>query len=371
MRQPQVLVIGLGGVGSWALELLARSEGISYIVGADFKEDWGQRKVNTIARGVVLHGYYPRLEFVGIDLQDVDRTAEIIDRMQPQLIMNCATQQTWWVRYQHLPPEKAHRLSEAGSGPWLPTHMALARKLMLAIRACGWQGHVINSGFADASNMVLARRGLAPTMGLGNIDLRIPGIQMEVARRLNVPVRNVAVYAVFHHYHLRCFRNPPPGGVPRYFLRIMVGDRDVTGQFDTDQLIKDLPPGLGASHGDPVVASSGVKNALAILHDKGLLTHTNGPQGLPGGYPVRVSAAGAEVFLPVGISLEEAVAINETAQRGDGIEGVEEDGTVIYTDEAVKIIKEVLDYDLRPLKFDELDQRAEELIQCFRALTQQ
>ena len=369
MRQPEVLIVGLGGVGSWVLELLARIEGISYIVGADFNEDWGRRKVNTVASGVVLQGYYPRLEFVKIDLRDADATAETIDRLQPQLIFNCATLQTWWVRHQYLTPEKAERLGEAGSGPWLPTHMALARKLMLAIRACGWKGHVINSGFADASNMVLAKQGLAPTMGLGNIDLRVPVIQISVAQRLNVPVRNVSVYAVFHHYHLRCFRSPPPGGIPPYFLRIMVGDHDVTSQFDTDQLLQELPPGLGGKHVAPVVAASGVKNALALLRDAGLLTHTNGPQGLPGGYPVRVSAAGAEVFLPDGITLEEAVAINETAQRGDGIERIEDDGTVIYTDKAIQIMKQVLGYDLAPLKFDECDQRAEELIARLKALS--
>ena len=37
MRQPEVLIVGLAGVGSWVLELLARVEGISHIIGADFK----------------------------------------------------------------------------------------------------------------------------------------------------------------------------------------------------------------------------------------------------------------------------------------------------------------------------------------------
>lgn len=371
MKQPEVLIVGLGGVGSWVLELLARTEGISYVVGADFNEDWGQRKVNTVASGVALQGYYPRLEFVRIDLRDVDATAETIARLQPQLIFNCATLQTWWVRYQYLPPEKAKRLGEAGSGPWLPTHMALARKLMLAIRASGWKDHVINSGFADSSNMVLAKRGLAPTMGLGNIDLIVPRIQIGVAKRVNVPVRNVTVYAVLHHYHLGCFRKGPTGAPP-YFVRIMVGDHDVTGQFDTDQLLYEVQQdGLSGEHLNPVVAASGVKNALALLRDTGLLTHTNGPQGLPGGYPVRVSAVGAEVFLPAGVTLEEAIVINEAGQRGDGIERIEDDGTVIYTDKAVQIMKEVLDYDLAPLKFDECDGRADELIARFRALSQE
>lgn len=353
-------------MGSWVLELLARTEGISYIVGADLNEDWGRSKVQTVASGVALQGYYPHLEFVRMDLGDVDATAETIARLQPELILNCATLQTWWVRYLQLPPEKAKRLSAAGPGPWLPTHMALARKLMLSIRASGWQGFVINSGYADCSNMVLAKRGLAPTIGLGNTDLIVPGIQIGVAKQLKVPVCNVSVYTVLHHYHYRCFSHGPIGAPP-YFLRILVGDQDVTDHFDTNQLLHEVIQGqLSGEHLNPVVAASGVKNTLALLRDTGLLTHSPGPQGLPGAYPIRLSAAGAEVFLPTGITLADAVAINEIAQRGDGIERVEEDGTVVYTEEAVQTLKEVLDYDLAPLKFDDCDTRADELIARFK-----
>jgi len=368
MKPPQVLIIGLGGVGSWILELLARSEGISRVVGADFNEDWGRKRLYTAAAGVVLQGCYPHLEFVRIDLQDVDATAETISRLQPQIIINCATLQTWWVRYQHLSTEKAERLGQAGAGPWLPTHLALARKLMLAIQASGWQGFVINSGFADSSNMILARRGLAPTIGLGNIDLIVPIIQLGVAKRLDVPIRNVSVYAILHHHHFGRFKRGA-NDLPAYFLRVMVGDQDVTGNFDTDQLLHEaVREYLSGEHLNPVVAASGVKNALALLFDTGLLTHSPGPQGLPGGYPVRLSANGAEVFLPSGISLEQAIAINEVGQRADGIERVEDDGTVIFTDEATQIVQEVLDYDLAPLKFDECDERAEELVAHFKAL---
>jgi len=62
------------------------------------------------------------------------------------------------------------------------------------------------------------------------------------------------------------------------------------------------------------------------------------------------------------------VTINENAQRGDGIERIEDDGTVIYTDKAIQIMKQVLDYDLTPLKFDECDERAEELVARLKAL---
>lgn len=367
MKQPQVLTVGLGGVGGWVLELLARTEGISYIVGADVNEEWGQRKIYNAASGAMLQGYYPRLEFVRIDLQDVEATAETIARLQPQLIFNCATLQTWWLR-KTLSPEIADRLGEAGSGPWLPTHLALSRKLMLALRASDWQGHVINSGIADISNVVLAKRGLAPTIGLGNIDLLMSPLRMGVAKRLDVPVRNVSVYAVWHHYHTTYFRHHP-SGAPDYFLRLMVGDQDVTGQFDTGLLLHEVSRDrFSGEPGNPVVAASGIKNALALLRDTGLLTHSPGPQGLPGGYPVRLSASGAEVVLPVGVTMEQALAYNRAGQRGDGIERIEADGTVIYTDKAVQIVKEVLGYELPSLKFDECDEQAAELIARFQTL---
>ena len=368
MKRPQILLIGLGGVGGYILEFLIRAGSISDIVAADYNADWGRRKVETAQRGAALQGFYPRVEFVELDLNAIDATADFIDRLQPELVFNCATAQTWWVRRQYLSPEQADRLAQAGAGPWLATHLALARKLMLAIKSCGWNGPVINSGFADASNTVLSKNGLEPTMGLGNIDLVVPGVQHRVAQALDVPAENVRVFAVLHHHHVSYFHRSAEGAPP-YFLRIMVGDRDATGDFDTGELLYTVArSGAHGQHLDPLVAASGVKNALALLYDTGLLTHTNGPRGLPGGYPVRVRRSGVDLFLPQGITREEAVRINEDAQRGDGIERIGSDGTVHYTDKVIQIMKEVLDYDLKPLRFDEIDERCDDLVARFRAL---
>ena len=366
-RPPQVLVIGLGGLGGWVLELLARAGGVSSIVAADINEEWGRRKVYNVAAGAMLQGHYPHIEFAAMDLRNLDGSAETIAVLQPELIINCATLQTWWVR-KILPPETTARLNKAGSGPWLPTHLALSRKLMLAIRESGLRCHVINSGIPDISNTVLAKRGLAPTVGLGNIDLLIPVLRMGAAERLSVPARNVHVYAVFHHYHVSHFRKHS-SGAPPYFLRLMVGDTDVTGRFDTDLLLHEVSAQRFSGEPlNPVVAASGVKNGLALLHDSGLLTHAAGPQGLPGGYPVRISGDGAAVVLPAGVTMEQALAINEGGQRYDGIERIDDDGTVHHTAQAVQIMKELLGYDLAPLVFDECDERARELVARFKAL---
>jgi hypothetical protein len=104
------------------------------------------------------------------------------------------------------------------------------------------------------------------------------------------------------------------------------------------------------------------------LRDTGLLTHAPGPQGLPGGYPVRLNASGAEVVLPAGVTMEQALTYAEAGQRRDGIERIEQDGTVVFTDEATQIMRDVLDYELTSLKFDECDEQAAELIARFQAL---
>lgn len=371
MTNPQVLIIGLGGVGGWALELLARSPGIYHIVGADVNEEWGRKRMFTAAAGAILQGYVPAMDFVKMDLHNIEQTTEIIAQMSPQLILNCATQQTWWVRYKNLSPEKIKRLGKAGAGPWMPTHLALARSLMLAIKSSGWKCFVINSGFSDCSNMVLAKRGLAPTIGLGNIDLIVPMIQAGAARRLKVPVNNVQIYAVMHHHHFGSFRKYSTD-LPPYFLRIMVGNKDVTEQFNCDQFLhEEMQNYLSSENLNPVVAASGVKNAIAMLFNTGLLSHSPGPQGLPGGYPIRLGEHGADVFLPSGITMEEALAINERCQVEDGIAKVDEDGTVYYTDESVQVFKDELDFDLTRLEFDGCDQRAEELIAHFKTLRSQ
>ena len=108
---------------------------------------------------------------------------------------------------------------------------------------------------------------------------------------------------------------------------------------------------------------------MAILFDTGEIVHAPGPEGLPGGYPVRLSAEGAEVVLPDGITKEEAIKINEEAQKYDGIEKINEDGTVVCTDHAAQIMKEVFDYDCKELKLDECEGKAKELISACNKLS--
>jgi len=90
----------------------------------------------------------------------------------------------------------------------------------------------------------------------------------------------------------------------------------------------------GGRHGQFVVAGSSVRNIMAILNDTGEFAHAPGPQGLEGGYPVRLSRKGAEVVPPKGMTLAEARALMLEAQQYDGIQEIRDNGDVVVTDEA-------------------------------------
>ena len=147
----------------------------------------------------------------------------------------------------------------------------------------------------------------------------------------------------------------------------MLGDRDITGEIDLDKClvesVKQFPSGNKAH---PFVASSFVKNVLAIANNTGEMTHAPGPNGLPGGWPVRLSATGAEVILPKGLDMRQGMKIVGEAQKFDGIEAIHEDGTIILTEKAYSIMKEMVGYDCRKFSPEESEERAKELMLRFK-----
>jgi hypothetical protein len=81
---------------------------------------------------------------------------------------------------------------------------------------------------------------------------------------------------------------------------------------------------------------------------------------------VRVDRNGGDVILPKGLTLEEAIRINEDGQRYDGIDRIDEDGTVHYTESSVAIMKEMLGYDCKVMKLEETEAHSEELGHKFK-----
>ena len=366
-----LMIVGLGELGGTALELLARVPNIPKIVTADFNEDYGVRKTNTALMGAAYASLYPNIEFRRVDLNNIEETAETIKEVNPRIIYSAVTLQSWWV-IDALPKEVHKKLYKdfCGLGPWIPMHLLLIYKLMQAVKVAGVSSLVVNSSFPDLVNPVLAKVGLGPNVGIGNIDLITVPWRKVVSEIMDVPMRSVRVYIFGHHYSSYNLGRTGTGlDAPYYYIKIMVEDKDVTKNFNIRELASEIPKRAKRTTGNQInwiVASSAVRIILGVLNDTNEITHAPGPEGLVGGYPVQLSKEGAKVFLPEGVSRKRAIQINEEAQKYDGIEKIEDDGTVVFTDEAYNTFKDLLGYDCKKMKVEEIEEREKELDKLYK-----
>jgi len=369
-EREKIMLIGIGELGGIVLEYLCRIPGICEIITADSNKDWGFRKTNSAIEGATYMGLYPDIKFYPVDILNVEKTAEVLQRINPTIICNGTTLQSWWA-VNELPSDVNAKLyrDKCALGPWSAMHLALSYKLMKGIKMAGIGTYVVNTSYPDVTNTSLARVGLAPTIGIGNMDLAIPYIQKVTSELLSVPMRNVSVELIAHHYHAYYWCRYGTGTDAPFYLRVYIGHEDVTAELgDMNQFIAELPKRAmrpAGRHGQFVVAGSAVKNIMAILNDTGELTHSPGPQGLEGGYPVRLSRKGAEVALPKGITLEQARELNLKAQQYDGIQEIRGNGDIVVTDEAYRNFKEMLQVDCKAITLEDSYEQAVELKKKF------
>lgn len=341
------MIVGCGELCGILLEYLCRYPGIGEIVVADVDEDRARRKVNSAIHGASFMGLYPKISHMGINLLNTEQAAEVLRQVAPCIIVNGTTLQSWWV-VNEIPAEVNARLyrHKVGLGAWTPMHLALTSKLMQAVKLSGIDTHVVNTAFPDVTNVSLHKVGMAPTIGIGNACLVIPYIKKAAAEQLDIPMRNIQVELIGHHYHCYNWARAGKGTDAPFFLRVYDGCTDITSRLGTmEQFISTLPAHgarPGGRGGQYVVAASIFKNVLDIYFDTNALGMSPAPQGLEGGYPVRLSRKGAEVVMPAGITLPEARALMVEAQKYDGIQEIRDNGDVHLSPEASAMLKEEL-----------------------------
>ena len=365
MSEKRVMVIGIGRVGNFALEFLVRTKEIDSLFVADSDNEMGLSRTRAAIYGAAHMGYYPTVEFVHLDLNNIEETASILNKIAPDVILNFATFLSAVRLLTELPPDMLKKFKTVATfGIWLPSQLVLSYKLMQAVKKANIKTHVIVSGLPDVVCPVLGKVGLAPTVGLGNIDNFVPELKKLVAERLRIHMRDVSLCMIFHHVFGDLVKF---GGIEKvpYYLKIFALNEDVTQKFNLTQLLIEAHSQIQT---ESRTAASGVKNVLALLNNTREVTHAPGPQGLPGGYPVRLGSEGAEVVLPRDVSMQQAIRINEEQQKHEAIERIEDDGAVVYTEPVVEFMKETLGYDCSRIELNENEEKAKELLSRFREL---
>jgi malate/lactate dehydrogenase len=357
-----ILIIGsAGSVGHDMMYLLAAMNQPIKVIGADINQQKGLYEIEEALHIAHNLDNYPQLSFTSLDLFDVKKTTEFLKTHRPSVICNLASLGSWWVR-RKLSPEDYAKVGP--SGPWIPNHLPLAMNLMKAVRKSDIKTHVVNGAYPDATNVILAKLGYSPTCGGGNMDLGLSRVRRIVAEKQQVPVNSVQIYGVGHH---GAYYRARMGGP--FYTKIIVDGEDVSEKWPNKKitrLYREAGYGVVTQLQSNLVdqmrtASSFLKHVLAIYYDTNVIhTCVTGVEGLPGGYPARLNRSKAEVVLP-GISREEAIRINVEGGKIDGIQEIKDDGTVVYCEETVNNMREVLCYECSELKPDESLERAWEL----------
>ena len=363
---PTVAVIGAGDIGSAVLRHLALSREIGSLWALDLDAERARRAAADAAAVALYSGASPRVASRQVDVRLPEALSQAVRAIVPDLVVQAATLQSWWVLTQ-LPGDLWRRL-EVGArfGPWLPFHLVTARNVMQAVRELDPRTPVVNLAFPDAVNAVLAAAGLAPTCGAGNSDLLRPGIRLAAAERLGVHPDRVELEWIGHHYHVVYYwmgldevEELDPA---TYHLRVLLDFGEIDERVDPGEALaaagKDLP--RGRQIGERTAASV-AKNVSLLLRREATDDHTPAPNGLVGGYDVRFERGTVGLRLPPGLDHDAARLICERAQRGDGIESIAADGTVRFTSEAAGAMRDILGYECEVLRPEEADDRAAEL----------
>jgi hypothetical protein len=88
-----------------------------------------------------------------------------------------------------------------------------------------------------------------------------------------------------------------------------------------------------------------------------------------GGYPIRIGAKGVEVVIPEGITMEEATRINVKGMNREGVEEIKNDGSLVLTDDAFKVGKELLGVSWKEIIIADIADYVKEGLEAFKKLS--
>ncbi|KQM53472.1 hypothetical protein ASE80_25470 [Pseudomonas sp. Leaf15] len=341
----KLLLVGAGNLCLQILKILAPRNRFEFVV-LGRNEEATIRLCNLVTLACAQLEQYVVISPVIADLTDIGSVTQVLREHAPDIIVNCASLQSWRV-ITELPKCSFEQLDQAQFGPWLPMHLTLMRDLMQAVKASGIATLTVNAAFPDAVNPILARVGLAPDIGVGNVANLIPAVRLSIARLLKCSPADVEVMLYAQHYFSHYV---PRGGLPpraSYRLLYEVRGRREVARLSNEVIfstVKNEFRRLGGVDGQFLTACSAVTVIEGLFSPTPVLVHAPGPLGLPGGYPVWLQDGRINVQFSDECPYDDAVRLNSICQSHDGIDEIHCDGSVTFNPRCMAIMQTMLGY---------------------------
>jgi hypothetical protein len=263
-----------------------------------------------------------------LDLVTSQTAAGLLAALQPGVVLNTASAQGG--RIVTATSDRWTRLvQEGGLGVTAILQARISLEVSRAVAAALPGAHFINCCYPDVVNAMIAGAGLPITSGIGNVAIlahAFAGLLGPGHGRLQLLAQHAALAA---------FRRPPEERVGKVPPRVWLDGRELDDVFARFAAVQLAP--------EPVIdisGASGVPLLVAMLGGQAWRGHLPGPNGLPGGYPVRLDDGALTLDLPLGLNPAEAIGWNAAFEEKNGVV-VGADGAVRYTGKVEQVLRGV------------------------------
>jgi hypothetical protein len=337
----KILIFGMGDLGIQIARLIMENQYASVCMLA------GQSRASQQWAGLLHVSTSGDVRAARVDGLDVESVKTLLANFEPDVIVQCATLLSPFAM-KGVGTPAAQAILKGGFALQTAAQLPIIRSVMQARQALGLTCPVINCSYPDVTNAMLASEGLAPDVGIGNVaimDLRF--------QRLIPGADDGGLQVIGHHSQLGHSLAGEPAAAPTPVPLSYLHGRKLE---DRELLLK---PGLERG---PTLNYLAAVTVLPILRgvlstDSVMQAHAPGILGLQGGYPIQFTGGKIALNLPAAVTTEEAIRFNSLSAAGDGIERIDVDGTLSYTQAAKDAVAPWCPELAEPLTLRELDER--------------
>ncbi|MEA9979486.1 MULTISPECIES: hypothetical protein [unclassified Pseudomonas] len=362
MDRKKVLIVGAGNLCFQLLQMLAlRNNFHLYVASRNLEKT--TRLCNLVQLTTLQLEVMSSITAVEADLNDIYKVADVLTRIRPDVIVNCASLHSRQT-IDELPRCYGYELGLSQPGPWLPMHLAPAYDLMRAVKLSGSRAITVNAAFPDAVNAVLDKAGLAPVIGVGTAANMVPAVRMAIATMASTPVDQVQVKIVGKHYFSHYLPQAMLQKPSVCKLSYRIGGMECSGRFSDSEIFQCAFVNFrhtGGVAGQSLTAASALTVINSIVSFDEVEAHAPGPNGLPGSYPVRIGMGKVLLSLPHDVSRNDAISINNKCQTRDGIHSINADASVNFEREPMSIMETLLGFSMPHMKLQDVHQWSDEL----------
>lgn len=278
------------------------------------------------------------IHFEGINCMDTSAVETVLLKHKPDIIVFCASLRSSDTVMRTTDP-RGKAMWNAGMGVQLAFQLPILISVMRAVKNVVPDTLVANFTIPDTCHKILHSGNLAPTIGLGNPGIMQMRIKANLVRSGIAPadVPLVRIISGFTH-NVPVIFGVDPGDKSKDPM-VFLGDDGTRATNDIMYMGEDLFNVLPMNY---------ATNLSSLLVIEALLpggpecrTSSPGAFGLFGGYPVKIVDQKMELDLPAEVTLEEAIEFNKATMPDTGIDRIDDDGTVYYSQKAIDLMADV------------------------------